>query len=351
MVVLAAALVTAHSHAGLSHEELAAVHVRNINPPLPMDRGRGILGCFLPNEHHCVGMQRAPIVPEGMQPAPLVPVAFQRVKLGLLKPTGWLARQLLLQANGMSGWYQALYYPAVNQSTWVGGDVKYMDLDYMVTYWLNGNVPLGLLLKAAGLRPQHDLGALTEGYLEFIIKAQDAATGQLGPDSCGGPFSKMNAIRSLLAAAEAADVTPERHAELGHVMLRGLRELYDCTLQGRTSGGIRAQVALNPRPASALALVPPPILAMLRHAALTPRDSVPTQAGPLTWKPSSNMLTPSRQPPPTTPGCTTCRSRGAAPALIGSATTLTRPSPSAPSLLPPFLTPHTMAVKGATIMV
>ena len=106
----------------------------------------------------------------------------------------------------MSGWYQALYYPPVNQSTWVGGTLHY-DLNYMVTYWLNGNVPLAALLRAAKLVPEHDLSAITDSYLDYILAAQaNTTTGKLGPDACGGQFSKMLAVRALLLELAGYDV-------------------------------------------------------------------------------------------------------------------------------------------------
>ena len=214
----------AHTHAAKEY---------GMSPPLPRDLGRGILGCFLEDERHCVGNSGPPA------PTELMPPAFSRVPLGSVIPEGWLGRIQVLQANGMSGWYQALYYPAVNQSYWVGGKIKYKGLNYMATYWLNGNVPLAALLSAAGLRAEHDLSSLTDGYLEYIMRAQDNRTGQLGPDACGGQFSKMEAVRALLAAAESSGSDTASVKRIGASILAGLREMYECTLAGKTSGGIR----------------------------------------------------------------------------------------------------------------
>ena len=189
--------------------------------------------CFLPDERHCVGVDGEP-VPSALANKP----AYPRVPLGSITPDGWLGRQELLQADGMSGWYQALFYPPVNNSRWVGGNLKYM-LNYMVTYWLNGNVALAAQLRAAGLHPEHDLAAITDGYLDYIVAAQaNTTTGRLGPDACGGQFSKMNAVRSLLLKAETSDDDAYVH-RLGASVLAGFREQYECTLAGETSGGIR----------------------------------------------------------------------------------------------------------------
>ena len=226
-----------HDHETHDHETHAHKHGL-IEPPLPTAHGRGILGCFLQDERHCVGSHSHV---DHELPRALHASEFSRVPLRSVACSGWLSRQLLLQANGMSGWYQALFYPPVNQSMWVGGSLHY-GLHYMVTYWLNGNVPLASLLGTSGQRSTHDLSPLAAGYLEHIMSAQDKATGRLGPDACGGQFSKMNAIRSLLLAAEGTLGSAQQQltrSRIGSSVLRGLREMYECTLAGKTSGGIR----------------------------------------------------------------------------------------------------------------
>lgn len=192
LLAIGCQLALAHTHGGLSHEDASTLHQRNVEPPLPSALGRGITGCFLQDARHCPGLAGVPPAP----PTAFVPAAYRRVPLGHITPSGWLARQLLLQADGVSGWYQALFYPPVNQSTWVGGTVKYEGLDYMVTYWLNGNVPLSLLLRNAALRPKVDLPSITDAYVAFIVGAQDPSTGMLGPDACGAPSSKLSAAPS-----------------------------------------------------------------------------------------------------------------------------------------------------------
>ena len=229
LTVLLLAAAAAHIHTHKAKEF-------SISPPLPRDRGRGILGCFLEDERHCNSISAAEPLP---LPKALVRPAYRRLPIGTVSPTGWLARQLVLQADGMSGWYQALFYPPVNQSQWVGGSLKY-DLHYMVTYWLNGNVALAALLHNGGLAAQHNLSTITDAYLDYILHAQaSTTTGRLGPIACGNQFSKMNAVRSLLFAAEKTDVDQIARAKIGASILAGLREQYVCTLAGNTSGGIR----------------------------------------------------------------------------------------------------------------
>jgi hypothetical protein len=178
------------------------------------------------------------------EPAPFVPTeltapAFERVPLGSLVTDGWLAQQLIVQANGVSGWYQALHYPLVNQSTWVGGPKDIQPLQW-VTYWLNGNVPLMGLLNAGGTEQTkhlvHDLGGIVDRYVAYILDHQKP-TGQLGPKACGWQFPTMNAIRSLIMYSESSD--PATKQRVGKAILASLMELRNCSINGKTSGGTR----------------------------------------------------------------------------------------------------------------
>ena len=164
-------------------------------------------------------------------------------------------------------------YPPVNQSFWVGGHLKY-GLHYMATYWLNGNVPLAALLRAAGLRAEQDLQPITGRYLSYIMSAQDKASGRLGPDACGGQFSKMNAVRALLMAAESSDGDAALVKRIGAAVRAGLREQYVCTMAGNTSGGIRWPSFVEAIIDFIDAFAPPPAdLAWLLNVSLTWRAS------------------------------------------------------------------------------
>jgi len=162
-----------------------------------------------------------------------------RVSLDRVVAHGWLGRQLILQANGMSGWYQPLFYPLINESAWFGGP-KVQDVGgQWATYWLNGNVPLASLLRASGLADQvrYDLSAIVDRYVAFILEAQDPETGQLGPDPCTWPFPAVSGMRALLLAAEGS--SPARASAIGLAIGRGLGYLYNCTFSGKSGGGYR----------------------------------------------------------------------------------------------------------------
>jgi len=60
-----------------------------------------------------------------------------------LKPSGWLKRQLTLEALGLVGNLDKVW-PDVRESRWIGGDCEGWE---RVPYWLDGFIPLAFLLK------------------------------------------------------------------------------------------------------------------------------------------------------------------------------------------------------------
>ena len=61
--------------------------------------------------------------PAGATPnrAPLQPNAFNLLPLTSVKPTGWLLRQLRIQANGLSGHLDEFWPDVGPNSGWLGG--------------------------------------------------------------------------------------------------------------------------------------------------------------------------------------------------------------------------------------
>ena len=59
-----------------------------------------------------------------------------------IKPTGWLYRQLKLQADGLSGNLDKIW-PDIRDSAWIGGAREGWE---RVPYWLDGFIPLAYLL-------------------------------------------------------------------------------------------------------------------------------------------------------------------------------------------------------------
>jgi hypothetical protein len=106
--------------------------------------------------------------------ASLLPPAFHTLPLGSLVPEGWLAAELTVMANGLTG-YLAEFWHDVMNSSFVGGEGD-PGLHEKVPYWLNGLVPLSYLLP-----DQPRLAAQRQHYLGYIMEHQ-TASGWLGPD-------------------------------------------------------------------------------------------------------------------------------------------------------------------------
>src|SRR5262245_59649118 len=83
------------------------------------------------------------------QPAKkLRPLAFQPLPLGQIKPAGWLLNQLKIQAAGLGGHLDE-FWPDVKDSAWVGGKAEGWERG---PYWLDGFLPLAILLDDANLK-------------------------------------------------------------------------------------------------------------------------------------------------------------------------------------------------------
>jgi len=97
-------------------------------------------------------------------------VRFKPLPLGSIRPGGWLAQQLRIQADGISGHLDE-FWPDVRDSRWFGGDAEAWE---RAPYWLDGVVPLAFLLDDAELK------AKVTRYIDYIITHQ-AEDGWLGP--------------------------------------------------------------------------------------------------------------------------------------------------------------------------
>ena len=151
-----------------------------------------------------VAAAAAAAVPGAGSPGAELPAAPAAVRLptGAVTPRGWLLRQLVIQAEGLSG-HLSKFWPAVMNSAWFGGRWgNYSDADgrnnscgaapcpfvtkqgltqsdllhQEASYWLNGFTPLAYLLKNAGvtrlpprgpgLPPVEPLGSSVSGLVK-----------------------------------------------------------------------------------------------------------------------------------------------------------------------------------------
>ncbi len=89
---------------------------------------------------------------------------YKLFSTGSLKPTGWLRRQLEIQADGLSGNLDKIW-PDVRDSRWIGGEREGWE---RVPYWLDGFIPLAYLLE------DQDKIERAKKYVNAILDGQKA---------------------------------------------------------------------------------------------------------------------------------------------------------------------------------
>lgn len=122
---------------------------------------------------------------------------FRAFSINAIKPQGWLARQLQLQADGLSGHLDE-FWPDIKDSAWIGGTAEGWE---RMPYWLDGVIPLAWLLNDGALQQR-----LTR-YVEYILAHQDAS-GWLGPrveqkKEAADIWSQALALKMLVAYHDA----------------------------------------------------------------------------------------------------------------------------------------------------
>ncbi|MCP4452928.1 MAG: hypothetical protein GY809_15810 [Planctomycetes bacterium] len=91
-------------------------------------------------------------------------LVFRPLPLGSVTPTGWLQRQLRLQADGLTGHLDE-FWPDVSQSQWFGGKAEGWE---RAPYWLDGVIPLAWVLNDKPLQ------AKCRRYVKQMIAGQRA---------------------------------------------------------------------------------------------------------------------------------------------------------------------------------
>lgn len=100
----------------------------------------------------------------------LRPLQFAPLPLGHVRPAGWLADQLRVQADGLSGHLDE-FWPDIANSGWIGGTAEGWE---RAPYWLDGLVPLAFLLDDEALKRK------VHHWMDYII-THSHADGWLGP--------------------------------------------------------------------------------------------------------------------------------------------------------------------------
>lgn len=96
--------------------------------------------------------------------------ACETLPLGSIKPSGWLQRQLEIQASGLGGHLDE-FWPDVRDSAWVGGKAEGWERG---PYWLDGFIPLAIHLQ------DETLTARAKRWVDHILE-NPQPDGWLGP--------------------------------------------------------------------------------------------------------------------------------------------------------------------------
>ena len=125
--------------------------------------------------------------------APLAPNAFNLLPLGCVRPTGWLRRQLEIQATGLGGHLDETWADVGNNSGWLGGTGESWERG---PYFLDGLVPLAYLLDDDRLK------AKAQRYIDWTLTHQ-AANGMIGPVTNDDWWPRMVMLKALAQYQEA----------------------------------------------------------------------------------------------------------------------------------------------------
>jgi DUF1680 family protein len=128
---------------------------------------------------------------------PLAANAFYLLPLGSVRPTGWLRRQLQIQADGMGGHLDETWPDVGPNSGWLGGTGESWERG---PYFLDGLVPLAYLLDDVRLK------AKAQKYIEWTLQHQ-ASDGMIGPKSNDDWWPRMVVVKAL---AQYQDVTGDQ---------------------------------------------------------------------------------------------------------------------------------------------
>ena len=151
----------------------------------------------------------------------LRPGAFQPLPLGAILPTGWLRRQLRVQADGMGGHLDEFWPDVGPNSGWLGGTGESWERG---PYFVDGLLPLAWLLDDAALK------AKAMRWVNWTLDHQ-AADGMIGPAGNNDWWPRMVMCKVLMQYHSATNdprvvplLTRYFHHQLAALPARPLRE-------------------------------------------------------------------------------------------------------------------------------
>ena len=140
---------------------------------------------------------RRAVAPENLQIVknrqPLTAAVFYPLPLTLIKPRGWLKRQLRIQADGVTGKIDEIWKDLDANSGWLGGTGEDWERG---PYYMDGLIPLAYLLD------DPKLIAKAERWVGWTLKNQ-RADGSIGPVKNDAWWSRMIMLKVLIQYYEA----------------------------------------------------------------------------------------------------------------------------------------------------
>ncbi len=127
--------------------------------------------------------------------APLAQNAFYLLPLGSVRPSGWLKRQLQIQANGLGGHLDETWADVGSNSGWLGGTGESWERG---PYFVDGLIPLAYLLDDARLK------AKAQKFVDWTL-TQQAASGMIGPPSRDDWWPRMIMLKALAQYQEVTN--------------------------------------------------------------------------------------------------------------------------------------------------
>ena len=161
----------------------------------------------------------APIVAKGS--TSLAKGAFETLPLGEIAPTGWLLRQLRLQADGLGGHLDEFWPDVGPNSGWLGGTGESWERG---PYFLDGLLPLAYQLNDPVLK------AKAQRFVDWTLDNQ-APNGMIGPATNDDWWPRMVMVKALAQYFEVSHdprvlpaLTKYFHHQLAELPLRPLAE-------------------------------------------------------------------------------------------------------------------------------
>jgi uncharacterized protein len=136
---------------------------------------------------------------------------YTELRLGSIKPKGWLLNQLIIMKNGSSGHLDEVYDKVKNDNGWLGGKGDGWE---ETPYWLDGAVPLAYLL---------DDKALKDKVLKYINWTIDNQR----PSGYFGPITKEEREKGIKVSAENCEAGEDWWPKM--VMLKVIKQYYTAT--------------------------------------------------------------------------------------------------------------------------